>query len=284
MNKTSIIFAYFSFLLLITGCAQIKQKVETLKPTAEIADTRLTGVSFDKADLVFDMIVDNPNSFALKLSGLSYDLAIEGRSLFNGEINRGLTLKANGRSNVKMPVSLKFNDLKKLPADIRDKDKVVYQLKSKITVNLPFIGNYDIHLVKRGEIPVPKLPAIKLKDVKIKSLNFAAAELVTMVEIKNPNTFSLALNNFNYKLDINNQSWGEGKITQKQNVPGKGAGIIAIPVKLNLLRMGSSIYQLLNNKEILAYRIRGDLNLDTGSALLKNYNMPLDIKGKVSLK
>ena len=284
MNKITIFIVCFAFLFTISGCAQFKQKVETLKPTAEIEDTELVGISFDKADLAFNMRIDNPNPFTLKLSGLVYDVAIESHSLFSSAIDKGLKLRANGESHIKIPVTLKFDDLKKLPANLRDKDKISYQLKSTVVVNLPVIGNYDIHLVKRGEIPVPKLPAIKLKEVKIKSLSFTTAELVTMVEMRNPNSFPLVLNNFNYKLDINNQPWGEGGITQKQNVPGKGTGIIAIPVKLNLLRMGNSIYQLLNSKEMLAYRIRGDLNLDTGIALLKNYNMPLDIKGKVSLK
>jgi LEA14-like dessication related protein len=284
MNKATIIFVYLVLFLIISGCAQLKQKVETLKPTAEIVDTRLTGISFDKADLVFVMTIDNPNPFALKLSGLVYDVAIEGQSLLSGAIDRGLSLKANGKSNVKIPVTLKFDDLEKLPANLRDKDKITYQLKSTIKVNLPVIGNYDIHLVKRDEIPVPKLPAITLKDLKIRNLSFTTAELVTILEIKNPNAFSLALNDFRYKLDINNQLWGEGKITQKQNVPGRGTGMIAIPVKLNLLRMGSGIYQLLNSKEILDYRIRGNLKIGAGIALLKNYNMPLDIKGKVSLE
>lgn len=284
MNKTTSIFIIFISLITISGCAQLKQKAETLKPTAKILDARLTGINFDQADLAFDLVVDNPNPVALNLAGLAYDIKIENQSLVSGNAAKDIKLRADGKTKVEIPISLKFDDLKRLPGKLWHKDKIAYQLSSTITVNLPIIGNYDIHLVKTDEVPVPKLPNIKLKDVKINKLSLTSAELVTSIEINNPNAFSLALNNFNYKLDINNQSWGQGKITQKHNVPGKGTGIIKIPVKLNLLTMGQTVYQLLVNKEVFDYQLSGGLNLDTGIALLKNYHLPLDIKGRASLK
>lgn len=284
MNKTTAIIISFILLLIVTGCAQLKQKAETLKPTAKVVDTRLTAINFDKADIVFDLMIDNPNPFALNLAGLAYDMKLEKQSLVSGTIGQGLRLKADGQSKLEVPVSLKFADLKQLPGKLRHKDKIVYQLNSTITVNLPIIGNYDIHVVKTGEVPVPKLPDIKLKNVKINNLSFTSADLITTIEIHNPNAFTLALNNFNYKLDINSQTWGHGSISQKQKVPAKGAGTINIPMKLDLLSMGSAVYQALVNKQTLDYRLKGSLNLDTGIALLRNYNLPLDVKGRTSLK
>jgi LEA14-like dessication related protein len=284
MNKATVIYIYFIFILIITGCAQLKQKAETLKPTVKIVNTRFVDINFDKADLVFDMIVDNPNPVALKLSGLVYEMIIEGQSLVSGEAARGLKLKPGGKSRIGIPVTLKFDDLKKLPGKLRDKDNIAYRLNTIITVNLPVIGNYDIHLSESGEIPVPKLPDIRLKDVKINKLTLTSAELLTSIEINNPNAFALGLDNFNYKLDINNQTWGKGRIAQKQNVPGKGTGVIKIPVKLNLLNMGRTVYQLLNSEGAFAYQLSGDLNLDAGIALFKKYHMPLDIKGRAFVK
>ena len=284
MNKTISFFIYFMLLLTMTGCAQLKQKAETLKPTAKIVDTRLVGINFDKADIVFDIMIDNPNPVAFNLAGLDYEIKLESQSLFSGTTAQGLQLKSRSQNKVELPVTLKFDDLKKLPGKLWDKDKIAYQLNSTITVNLPVIGNYDIHLAKPGEIPVPKLPDIKLKAIRINKLNFPSAELVTTIEINNPNAFTLGFNNFNYRLDINKQTWGQGKIAQKQNVPRKGTGTINIPVKLNLLNMGRTVYQLLTNKETLDYQLSGGLNLDTGIPLLKNYRMPLNIKGKASLK
>lgn len=284
MNKTIVFSAIIIFLLVMTGCAQLKQKAEMLKPTAKIVDARLDGINFDEAFLIFDMEVDNPNPVSLKLASLAYEMKLENQSLISGETAQGLRLKSEGISRVEVPVRLKFDDLKKLPGSLWNKDEVSYHFNTTITINLPVIGNYDIHLVNKGELPVPKVPDIKLKAIKLNKLGLTSAEILTTIEVNNPNAFSLGLSNINYTLDINNQTWGQGNIAQKQNVPKRGRGVIAIPVQLNLLNMGRAVYQLLANKETVDYHLSGGLEVDAGIALLKNLKMPLDIKGKTSLR
>jgi len=180
-------------------------------------------------------------------------------------------------------VTLKFDDLRKLPGELWQQDRFAYQLDTKIVVDLPIIGNYAIPLSKSGELPVPKMPVIKIKGVKIKNLSLTAAEVVAQVEIDNPNAFDLAFSDFDYQLDINQQNWGQGSISQRSSIPQKAKGMIEIPVKLNIMSMGKSAYQLLSSKQPLEYQLKGAMTLDTGIELLQNYRMPLDIKGTASL-
>ena len=270
--------------LLLSGCAQLAKQAETIKPTAKLVGTRLAGIDFDKVDLVFDLAVENKNPIALKLAGLEYDVKIENQSLVSGVTAKGIKIKANATSTVPLPVTLKFADLKKLPGEIWGKDRLAYQLNTKFNLKLPVIGNYAIPVSTSGELPVPKLPGIKLSDVKIKKMNFTSAELVAQVEVNNPNDFKLALNQFDYALKINQQNWGQGNITQKSTIPRKGTGIIEIPVKLNLLSIGSTAYSLLQKKAPLQYELKGNAMLDTDLDLLKNVKLPVDIKGTTSLK
>ena len=185
---------------------------------------------------------------------------------------------------MEVPVTLKFDDLKKLPGELWKKDEVAYQFNTTITLNLPVIGNYDIRLENKGEIPLPKVPDVKLRAVKLNKLNLTSAEILTTIEINNPNAFSLGLSNIDYMLDINNKTWGQGSIAQSQNIPKRGTGVIAIPVELNLLNMGRAVYQLLADKETVDYRLSGGMEVDTGIALIKKLKMPLDLKGKASFK
>jgi len=104
------------------------------------------------------------------------------------------------------------------------------------------------------------------------------------VEIDNPNAFDLGLSDMNYKLNINQQTWGQGKISQSSSIPKKGKGTIDIPVTLNLLSMGPAVYTLLSKKKAFEYHLVGGVTLDTGIELLRNYTMPLDIKGKTALQ
>ena len=283
--KTSIQKLFILLCLLaLAGCAELTKHADAIKPTAEITGMRLANINFEQIDLIFDLAVDNKNPVALDLAGLDYDLKIANQSLVSGVTAQAVKIQASAISPVQLPITLKFDDLKKLPGELWNKDSFIYQLETKFNVNLPFIGNYAIPVSKQGELPVPKMPDIKIKDVQIKNLSFTTAELITQVEVTNPNAFALALSNLNYQLNVNQQEWGQGNITQKKNIPEKGTGVIDIPVKLNLLTAGQSAYKLLLNRSPLDYQLKGNVTLDTGLELLKNYKMPLDVKGTAALK
>jgi LEA14-like dessication related protein len=272
------------FVILLSGCAELEQYAEVIKPTAKLTDTRLTGIDFDKADLVFDLAVNNQNPVAINLAGLNYDLKIENQSLISGVTARGLEIKPASTSTVQVPVTLKFDDLKRLPGEVWKKDSFGYRLDTEFVVELPVIGNYAIPVSKQGELPVPKLPVVKLKDLQLKNLGLTAAEVVARVEIDNPNSFALGFSDFNYQLNINQQSWGEGRISGSRSVPEKGKGTIDIPVRLNLVSMGQTAYQMLSEKQPLAYQLTGAVTLDTGLEMLRNYTMPLNINGNTTLQ
>ena len=276
----------FLLLLLITltGCAQLSKHADSIKPTAELTGMRLTNINFDQVDLVFDLAVENKNPVALDLAGMDYDLKIANQSLVSGVTAQAIKIKASSTSPVQLPVTLKFADLKKLPGELWKKDTFAYQLDTKFNLNLPIIGNYSIPVSKQGELPVPKIPKLAIKDVKVKNLSFTSAELVAQVEVSNPNNFDVAMSKFNYQLNINKQKWGQGTVTQASNIPKKGKGIIEIPVKLDLLTAGSAAYKLLLNKSPVEYQLTGNATLDTSLELLKNFNWPLDIKGTTSLQ
>ena len=271
------------FIFFLAGCAELTKYTETIKPTAKLTGTRLANINFEQADLVFDMAVENQNPVAINLAGLNYDLKIENQSLVSGVTAQGLEIKPASTSAVQLPVTLKFDDLRKLPGELQKKDSFSYQLDTEIIVDLPLIGHYAIPVTKRGELPVPKLPDMKIKDVQIKNLSFAAAELVALVEIVNPNAFELGFSDFNYQLKVNQQSWGQGSINESKSIAENGKATIEIPLKLNMLSMGQTAYKMLANKQPLEYQLKGGINLDTGIELLRNYNMPIDITGKASL-
>jgi len=280
IHKLSLLF----LILIITGCAELAKHAETIKPTAKLAGAHITNINFDQLDLVFDLEVDNKNPVALDLAGLDYDFKVENQSLVSGVTAKAIKLKANAISPVQLPVTLKFDDLKKLPGEIWQKDRLAYELSTTFNVVLPIIGNYAIPVEKQGELPVPKVPDIKIKDVKIKKLNFTSADVVAQVEVNNPNAFSLALKSFNYNLNVNQKNWGQGKITQSSEIPGKGKGVIDIPLKLDLFSIGSAAVALLQSKSPVEYQLTGNATIDTGLELLKGYDLPLDIKGTTALQ
>jgi LEA14-like dessication related protein len=133
---------------------------------AKIVNMQLASIDFNQADLLFDFAVENRNPVPVHLSGMNYDLKIENQSLVSGVTAQSIEVKADATSHVQLPVSLKFDDLRKLPKAMRGKDSLVYQLVTRFNFNFPVIGNFAIPVSKQGEVPVPRLPGIRIKDVK----------------------------------------------------------------------------------------------------------------------
>jgi len=277
------IFLLFS-LILLSGCAQLSQHADTIKPTAKLTGVKLSDISFDKVDLIFDLAVENQNPVALKLAGMEYNLKVAEKSLVSGVTAQEIKIAADSTSSVQLPVSLKFDDLKKLPGELWNKDTFAYQLDTIFNLSLPIIGNYAIPVSKQGELPVPKIPKLSIKNVKVDSLNFTSADLIAQVEVDNPNNFDIAMRQLTYQLSVNNQPWGKGNISQTNTVPSKGKTVIDIPVNVDLLTAGTAAYKALINKSAVDYQLNGNATLDTSLELLKNINWPLDIKGSTAIK
>lgn len=269
--------------LFISGCAELTKHAETIKPTAKLTGMSLKNIDFEKAELLFDIDVENKNPITLNLAGLEYDLIIAGQSLISGITAKGVKLNANSTSPVQVPVTLKFDDLKKLPGEIWGKDNFDYKLDTVVNVALPYIGNYAVPVTKTGQLPVPKLPSISIKGMKVQKLSFTTADVIAQVEIDNPNAFELALSNLNYQLNINQQEWGQGKVVQTKNIPRKGKGVIDIPISLNLLSVGQTSYKMLLHKADMDYQLKGNVDVDTGIEMMKAITVPLDVQGTTSL-
>jgi len=266
-------------ILLIAGCAQIDRHIKTIKPTAKLADTRLANINFEQADLVFDIAVKNRNPFSIPISGLNYNLKIGGNSLIKGVTGQGVKIKKSTTSNIALPITLKFDDLRKIPGELWKQDQFTYQLDTSINIKLPVIGNYAMPFSKKGELPIPKMPRIQLKDLQVKDLSLTAADIVAEIEVDNPNAFDLGLSNFKYRLDINRQTWGEGVSNKSTSIPKKGKGTISIPLKLDLLSMGRTAFQLLSSDKKIDYQLLGGITVDTGLEFLRQHKMPLNLKG-----
>ena len=273
-----------SGLCLFAGCAELAKHAETVKPTAQLTATRLANINFEEAELVFDLEIENQNPISINVERLNYDLKIEDQSLLSGVTAQGLQIKPASTSTVQLPVTLKFDDLRKLPGEIWQQDRFTYQLDTAFVVDLPVIGPYAIPVSKKGELPVPKLPTIRIATIQLQSLNLLAAELVAQVEIDNPNVFDLGFSDFDYRLNVNQQPWGQGSINTSSRISKKSKGTVEVPLTLNVASMGKTAYRLLSNREMLEYQLTGAMTLDSDLEMFRNYKMPLDIQGKANVR
>ncbi len=272
--------------LLVFSCSQMQQLLKTVDikdPQAKISNVKITGLSIEKADLVFDIAVSNPNRVGITLAGFDYDLLLNNQSFLKGNRNETLKIAAQGTSNVQLPLSLNFMDIYKTYKALAKEDKITYALKTGLNFDLPVLGKVRIPVETKGSVPTIKLPKVKLQELKLKNLGFTGADLQLVLRIDNPNGFDVNLNRFKYDFRVAGQKWVQGQIKNPTSVPQKGKATLSVPIALNFLEIGKSALNLINNGNKLNYRLSGGAEVGSPLPILQSFPLDFNYEGKIGL-
>ncbi len=268
---------------IFNGCSSVQDFIKTSvhKPQVQFAGVKLTGLSFQAVDLLFDLTISNPNSVGIKMAGFDYDFLINNRTFVQGNQEKGLKIQAKGENTVQIPISLRFADVYQSLKSYAAQDSTKYQIKCGFAFDLPILGTQRIPVSKTGSIPLLKFPELSVESLQIKSLNLLGADLQLNVKIANPNAIAFIIKAMNYQLEINNNQWLTGESDNNTQIPAKDKSHLTFPISLNFLQLGQSVKQLLNNEQAVDYKFTGNLDLASSIPLLKQVTIPFDQSGRI---
>lgn len=252
-------------------------------PTANITNTEISGLSFTKIDLIFDVKIDNPNNIAIDLAGVDYGFKINNNSLLNGQMNDPLSIAAMGSSRIEIPVSINYKDLYQAIKSLSEKDNSIYTFDGGLSFNLPALGNVRIPILASGEIPLLKLPWIKLNKIALKSYSWSSASLELEMEITNYAGVNILFDKLDYGLNVAGNSWVSGNIAEQISLNPKGEKIVKIPFKLNFIEMGRSLYDIVVGDAELNYSFDGSADLLIDHPLFKKENFEFEDLSKIKI-
>lgn len=282
-KRTFITIGLMLVLLHLLGCATLQQLANIQQPQLNVENVRLTGMSFETLDLAFDIKIKNPNPLAINLAGFDYDFQINDASFLKGQQNQPMAIQAMGESAVQIPLTLTFKDLYSTFQALKNEDSSAYKLLGGLSFNLPVLGATRLPISKSGKLPNLKLPDVKIAALKLNKLSFSGADLELKLNVVNPNTFNFLLSKLNYDFAVNGKSWVKGITQNALQVKEKGESTIAIPISLNFLEMGSTIYQMISGNQKLNYKLLGNLDLKSSLPLLGAVSLPIDRSGELNI-
>ncbi|PVV20053.1 MAG: hypothetical protein B6D79_14825 [gamma proteobacterium symbiont of Ctena orbiculata] len=287
MTHRYLLFLVLSLpILLLQGCSSLEQVdrvMEGRKPTAQVEGVRLSGLDLEGLDLVFDVNIDNPNPFAIDLTGCDYDLQLFERSFLKGQQSRGLSLAAKSGSKVQVPLRLGFRQLLSTYQALKSAHQASYRLDLGLGFQMPLIGSLRLPINVEGDFPVPKIPQLRIKSLAIKQLSLEKADLLLQLQVDNPNNFSLLLEQLNYHLKLNGLAIAEGLIEKPVDIMQGGSAVLSVPLSIDLLQAGIGLYSALLGRTGISYDLNGTLDASTQNALLKHFQIPVDKQGIINL-
>ncbi len=278
-----VLMLCFSSLML--GCAMIKKVQESglyQDPKIEFEDIQLTALSLDAVSLDLSLSVDNPNSLPISVAGVDYLIKINGKQLVAGQKNEALQVAASMKSPVSLPLSLKFKDLANIGKGLLSQDEMLYLAEASVRIDIPLLGVRTFNVSREGRFPIPKPPAIHVKNFKVERLGFFDADVTIDLEVDNSNGFSIDVTSLDYALDVSGARWVKGQLPKAIQLPAKGVQVVQVPINLRFADVGASLVSLLTSGEALTYQLSGLMNVDTSLPLLKNLSLPINYSGNMA--
>lgn len=151
ISVKSAIYSSYSLLLLLllSACQTLDPRFES--PSVTVESLKALPASGFSQPFEVGLKVVNPNAQELKLSGISYQLSIEGHKLAEGASNQVPAVPAFGEASFTIKVSTNLLGGIKLLNDLLNnpRDAVRYELRAKLGTGLPLLPG--ITVVESGE-------------------------------------------------------------------------------------------------------------------------------------
>jgi len=269
------------------GCASVQEfiKKNVQLPKVKFSGAKISGLSFEAVDLLFDLEITNPNPAGIHLSELDYDFLLNDNSFLKGKQEHGLEIKARSTNIVQIPLSLNFVDVYNTFDGLKNQDSTTYEISAGLSFNIQFSGiPQRIPIRKRGTLPLLKPPKISVASLKLNNLSLLGADLSLNVKLINPNAFEFIVNDMDYNLEINGAQWLSGNSQDNLQISAKDESLLTFPISLNFFQIGRSVAQLLNSDRPLEYRFKGAVNLDSSLPFLGTVHLPFDRSGRIGLQ
>ena len=140
---------------LLSACAGLTERPEP--PQVSLANINIMELGIFEQRYGLRLRIQNPNSFALPLAGMSYQLYINGESFAHGVSSDRVTIPAFGENVVDVDVVSSLTQLAKQLTDLgaQARPSVKYRLEGKVKLD-NFVGNIPFNY--EGEVKFDLAP------------------------------------------------------------------------------------------------------------------------------
>tara|TARA_R110000868_G_scaffold304437_17_gene565271 strand:- start:118 stop:969 length:852 start_codon:yes stop_codon:yes gene_type:complete len=269
--------------LLFSSCAELKKLSNVQKPTVSVNDFRVTELTLQNIELTFDLEVANPNPISVSLASYDFDLLIEENSFVKGTQSLTTNIDANASSIISIPVRFTFKELYQTFKAINAEKEGYYKFLGNIGINVPVLGLLEIPIEKDGAFPIVKAPTISVSKFSVKNISFTKADVELELNVGNPNSFGMIMNQLDYNINLNGFDTIEGQTSSSLTVEENETKSLTIPASFNFLELGSAAYSAIVGGKPFEYTLSGSADVGATLPFFKTSSFNFDKSGSVDI-
>jgi LEA14-like dessication related protein len=247
-------------------------------------------LDFTKADLLFTLNVENPNSFNLPSPKLAYDYLVNKNSFVKSTIASTAPLAAGAVTAIPIKISVNYVELFQKFASLRSMGEAPSQLSLKSDFSIPAFANDSFLSEATGSLPILKVPSISFKGVSLKNPNLTNIANLTKLdfdltwEVENNNSFAMSVKDLAYNFAVNKTQWASGKASGTPQIPAGRKTEIPLTFSINSLSMVKDITEIITKGTDVADACGGNINLGAALPALDDFGQPFNFTGTTKLR
>ena len=132
------------------GCASLANKI-VKDPKVTLDHVYVTDLELTGATVNFELEVQNPNSFALAVDSVKYNVELGGKDLGQSALPHGAKVEGKTTKTIKIPYPFKYKDVFPSVVDFLKSGTSKYKLKGEAKlgpISLPFEKSGELHFKK----------------------------------------------------------------------------------------------------------------------------------------
>jgi LEA14-like dessication related protein len=265
------------------GCSALQNLLGEASPSLQVQTLEIESLHWQEIKMKAYIDVENPLPLSFSTKAISYSInlddvpAISANSQLTSEIDAATT------SRIAVPIRLNVDSLARVIGELKDKTATDLTLDISVLLAVPVAGKTEFSDQFERRIPIPKMPAIALHNLRLESMGFGTADLLLQLAIDNPNSFGVKIDRLDFKLSLAGAKWLESNAGKAIAINAAADQMVDIPFTLRFGAVGSALYNNLLRGKNLTYELGGSFSLSAAPLPLAIDDIRFSHKGKVNM-
>mgnify|MGYP003575327093 CR=1 FL=1 len=259
-------------------------KEEAAKMTMEVASTTIKNIKAGRIKSISQVVMKNPLPVKLTVDRLDYALLINDVKVAEGSYPQRIEIPASDSTTVFLPmyVMVKPMDAVIDKMDQEGKDTATYTFANTVYTNVPIAGERKISFNIKEELPIVRLPKMRIADIDINDVGLKNSGMKVTMEVTNRNSFPIQLEDGRYSMVIDDQTTMTGNMQEVVVLPAKQTVPVTMYTDMKTGRTMKMGWKLLFDKKDTRYRIKFDGKIRSESKLLKKSSVEFNEEGNLA--
>jgi LEA14-like dessication related protein len=258
-------------------------------PVLQIPKLSLPAMKFDKldftkAELLFEINIENPNPFDLPSPKMAYEYLVNKNSFIQSSIDSTAVLAAGAITAIPIRFTVNYAELFQKFASLRNMGEAPSLFSMKGDFSIPAFADEPFLSELTGSLPMLKTPSINFKGVSVKSASLTAIELILSWEVENNNNFAMSVKDLSYNFTVNKSQWSAGKVPGSPQIAAGRKTEIPLTITINSLSMVKDIYEIITKGTDISYVCGGNINFGMALPALNDFGTPFNFTGTTKLR